>query len=332
MNIIFSYELLYPPYDEGVKKLAYMICQTLKKKHQVTVLRNIPYLPNVINSILIMPRIIISSLFKKSDKIIYIPKGALTFSAIIKVWLASFFLGEKFVVVSVQRKILSRFQKKIVMHITLRNIFTLSSALADELLDLGIHAKVLTTGIDLDRFTPNNANKKALRKKYNLPENKKILLHVGHIRETRNILWLQDVQNTLPDIQVVIIGSTATEQDDHIRVALESSGVIILRQSLPEVQEVYQASDIYCFPVTELQGAMEIPLSVLEAMAVNLPIITTKFGRLPELFDEDKHYKYFNNSAEIISILKTNFDENCLNRKKLSPFTWEHTASTLIAN
>lgn len=332
MNIIFSYELLYPPYDEGVKNLAYMIYQTLNKKHEVTLLRNIPYLPNPINSILIMPRIIISSIFKRSDKIIYIPKGALTFSAIIKVWLASFFLGKNFVVVSVQRKILTPLQKKIVNNITLKNIFTLSSALANELSDLGIHAKVLTTGIDLEKFTPNDLDKKSLRIKYSLPENKKILLHVGHIRETRNILWLQDVQNSLPDIQVVIIGSTATEQDDHIRVALEENGVIILRQALPEIQEVYQASDVYCFPVTELQGAMEIPLSVLEAMAVNLPIITTKFGRLPELFDEDKYYKYFNSSAEIISILKANFDDDCLNRQKLSPFTWEHTASTLITN
>lgn len=332
MNIIFSYELLYPPYDEGVKKLAYMIYQTLKKKHDVKLLRDISYLPNAINSILIMPRIIITSIFKKADKIIYIPKGALTFSAIIKVWLASFFLGDNFVVVSVQRKTLTQRQKNIVKKMSLNNIFTLSSALANELSDFGIQAKVLSTGIDLDKFTPNAIEKKSLRKKYSLPENKKILLHVGHIRETRNILWLQNVQNSLPDIQVVIIGSTATEQDDHIRLELEANGVIILRQALPEIQEVYQASDIYCFPVTELQGAMEIPLSVLEAMAVNLPIITTKFGRLPELFEEDKDYKYFNNSDDILSILKTDFDKNCLNRQKLSHFTWDHTASTLTAN
>lgn len=331
-NILFSYELLYPPYDEGVKNLAYMIYNTLKATNEVTLTRNIPHLPNAINTILIMPRIIMKSIIRRSDKIVYIPKGALTFSAIIKVWLASLFLGDKLVVVSVQRKTLSPLQKRIVKPLDINNVFTLSTAMAEELLSINIKANVLSTGIDQSRFLPNTDDRLILRQKYALPDNKKILLHVGHIRETRNILWLLDVQNALPDIQVVIVGSTATQQDEHVRIELESAGVIILREAFEEIQEIYQAADVYCFPVTELTGAMEIPLSVLEAMAVNLPIITTRFGRLPELFEEDDFYKYVNSSADIISLFKKYFPSNCANRQKVSEFTWEKTASKLINN
>ena len=113
---------------------------------------------------------------------------------------------------------------------------------------------------------------------------------------------------------------------------LEGDGVIILREAFPEINELYQASDIYCFPVTELEGAMEIPLSVLEAMALNLPVITTRFGRLPELFEEDDYYKYVNNADDIIDILQNDFGNNCLNRDKLSRFSWEYTTSPLLAN
>jgi glycosyltransferase involved in cell wall biosynthesis len=307
-----------------------MIYQTLDTEHDVTLIRDIPWLPNVINSLLIAPRLVINSAFRRPVKIVYIPKGALTFSAIIKTWLASLFLGNKLVVVSVQRKVLSPKQRNIVKSITLKNVFALSSRLADELTEIGISAQVLPTGIDLSRFSPITADKTLLRSRYGLPEDKKILLHVGHIRESRNILWFGEVQKALPNIQVVIIGSTATQQDDDVRVKLESDGVVFLREAFSDISELYQAADVYCFPVTELEGAMEIPLSVLEAMAVNIPVITTRFGRLPELFDADEFYRYVDSSADIISALESGFNENCANREKLSQFTWEHTTSTLL--
>ena len=66
---------------------------------------------------------------------------------------------------------------------------------------------------------------------------------------------------------------------------LEAAGVRVLRENLPAIHELYQLADVYLFPVQRADAAMEIPLSVLEAMAVNLPIITTPFGRLTELFE-----------------------------------------------
>ena len=49
------------------------------------------------------------------------------------------------------------------------------------------------------------------------------------------------------------------------------------------IERVYQLCDAYLFPVMSSLDAMEMPLSVLEAAACDLPIIATRFGALPEL-------------------------------------------------
>jgi len=332
MKLIFIHELLHPPYDEGVKNLAFRIYETLNKSHKVSLIRDIAGIPNILNSLILIPRILLGVVLRNPERIIYIPKGALTFSALIKIWIVALFLRNKLVIVSVQRKILSSWQQSIIKKLSYTNIYTLSSAMSKELSLLDIDARVLTAGIDQNKFIPDEINEALLRKKYSMPVDKIILLHVGHIRKTRNILWLKDVQSSLPDIQVIIIGSTATEQDEDVRIELENAGVTIFRQSFSDIQEIYQASDVYCFPVTVCDGAMEIPLSVLEAMAVNKPVLTTRFGRLPELFGEDNYYRYIDSSSDITSFLKTGFGEDCANREKVSNYTWEHTAETLLLN
>ena len=54
------------------------------------------------------------------------------------------------------------------------------------------------------------------------------------------------------------------------------------------IEEVYALSDCYVFPTPPMNkiNSIEIPLSVLEAMACNLSVITTKFGALPKVFEE----------------------------------------------
>jgi len=47
----------------------------------------------------------------------------------------------------------------------------------------------------------------------------------------------------------------------------------------PELARVYGAADLYLFPATDSQGgAIDLPLSVLEALAVGVPVLTTPFG------------------------------------------------------
>ena len=329
MRVIFIFEYFFPPFDEGVKNLAYMIHSAVSEKNTTELIRDVSGLPHSLNSILILPRIIASALFLHPDKIIYIPKGALTFSGFIKSWVLEKLFGDRTSIVSVQKKQLTDRQASIVRHLQLRNVFALSNTMASGLGEYGVDAKTLFAGIDRDRFKPD-ANPGTLRKKYGISDSRPIVLHVGHIRASRNIEWLGQIQEEMPDLQVLLVGSTNTEQDLSLATELENKGVIIIRKALPDIQEIYQLSSWYCFPVMIQDAAMEIPLSVLEAMATNLPVITTRFGQLPELFNEDGHFQYVTSVDEIIMKLNNGLVEDCHNRKKTEPYTWQRTAELLL--
>ena len=330
MKIVFTYEHYFPPFDEGVKNLAHMIHQQLARSHDVQVMRYFGSTPNTINSLLIVPRLINKIIWFRPEKIIFIPQAALTFSSIIKIFTLQLLFPGKVTVVGVQKRGLSPWQTRVVKQLKLSSVFVLSSAMAEHLKQLGITASILNVGIDLDRYCPVN-DVDALRNRYKIPTTKPVVLHVGHIKESRNIRWLLEVQKVLPDVQVVIVGSTTTEQDIDLSTQLEGAGIIVLREYLSEIQELYQLADVYCFTVMKDDGAMEIPLSVLEGMATNLPVITTRFGRLPELFSEDEYYRYVSSADDIIRILKSGFDNDCENRAKMHQYTWQSTSENLLA-
>jgi len=328
---MFIYEHLFPPYDEGIKKFSFMTYKQLCKQHDVTLVRNYNFLQNSINSLLFLPRVLLICLFIRPEKIVYIPQAALTFSSIIKIWVLGLLYTNRLSVVGVQKRTLKPWQYNFAKKINMGKLFVLSHSMIDEARKLGKTAQTIKVGIDREKYTPAN-NIDALKDKYNIPKEKSVLLHVGHIKESRNILWFKDVQQALPDIQVVIIGSTATQQENEIYDKLTEAGVMVLRDFFPDIQEIYQLSSWYCFPVQHEAGAMETPLSVLEGMATNLPIITTRFGCLVDLFNEDEAYRYVDSSNEIIEILKTDFGKECNNRSKTEPFTWQRTADKLMVN
>ena len=197
---------------------------------------------------------------------------------------------------------------------------------------LGIHARLIAvSGVDLERFRPVSLEqRRQLRRELGLPSDKKLVLHIGHLKDDRNLEALHGVQ-LHSDTQVVIIGSTTTRQSEQLVSRLERSGCIVLRSYQSRIEQFYQAASCYVFPTVDPGASIQIPLRVLEAMATNLPVVTTQFGGLPDHFPSGKGLYYVSSDqlGGLPRVLKLAISTTSETRALVGGFSWSDVAGRL---
>jgi len=267
----------------------------------------------------------------KHEKILYIPEASITPASIVRARLLKIFTGKKVTILSLQPRKYNSLLKFIIKAIQPECIITQTNITAKYLKDVGINSKVLSLGVDDTKYKElDNREKKFLRDKYNIDHDKTVLLHVGHICSSRNLDWLLQVKSQMTETEVVIVSSTYNQNEKELYEKLVKNGIKIIREYVANIEEIYNLANYYIFPVFQNDGAIETPLSVLEAMACNLPVITTRFGSLPDFFKENGCFHYVQSSDEIVEILKKPKKEVCDNREKIMPYTWNRVARNLI--
>jgi len=197
--------------------------------------------------------------------------------------------------------------------------------------ELGCVTEFLPNGVDIDRFVPvSKMIKERLREKYGVDKDKFVIVHVGSIRSRRNIQIFSKIQE-IEGVQVVIAGSTSMPMEQISYKHLLESGCVIWRRYFENVEEIYQLSDCYVFPATNLLSAIELPLSVLEAMSCNLPVISTKFGALPRIFEEGDGLLFVDNEDDVIDAVEKikNTDVNIGTRENVLLYAWDNIVRRL---
>ena len=177
-------------------------------------------------------------------------------------------------------------------------------------------AKIINNGIDLSIFKPTPSN---IREKYNIPENKKILLGVAFDWGYKKGLDVfTELSKRLDDskYQIVLAGT-----NDHVDKQLPSNIISIHRtQNQTELAKIYTAADLFINPTREeMFGLVNI-----EALACGTPVITFDTGGSPECIDENSGIVIEKNDIqqmqeEIIKLCKNNpySTQACINRAKL---------------
>ena len=203
----------------------------------------------------------------------------------------------------------------------------------------GCRTKFFPVGVDTNRFKPAKEKiKKELRHKYGFDEYKLIILHIGSIKEGRNIRLLRKLQND--DNQVLIIGPTSTGVNQGVYRDLVRSECIVWVKYIKNIEEIYLMADCYIYPTIKrydflgrnLTDSIEMPLTVLEAMACNLPVITTRFGALPRLFMEGDGLFFADSEEDVFKALQEikKGDVKVKTREKVLPYSWENIGKRLI--
>lgn len=183
----------------------------------------------------------------------------------------------------------------------------------------------LKTGVDTKRFVPAESNKKeALRENTVLFPGKKVVLHVGHLKKNRNIEALLKI---MEEYHVFLVLSSVTREsaDRELGEALMSKkNITVIDTYLPHIEELYQMADVYLFPVTEKEGCIDVPLSVLEAASCNVPIVAAKYGELAQ-FTEEPGFCFlssFEAGALNQAIGRMAKYEDCRNREAVLSYDW----------
>jgi glycosyltransferase involved in cell wall biosynthesis len=169
----------------------------------------------------------------------------------------------------------------------------ISSEIRSKLVADGISpAKIvdISNGINMDKFVPAPAALRAqLRAKLGLPRNELLLIYTGRLAVTKGVMLLLEAWDELaarhPDAHLLLVGSGGGSLDDceadARRFVAEQglAGRVTFVGAVANVHEYLKAADIFVFP-SHFEG---FGLSILEAMAVGLPMVCTRVGVAADL-------------------------------------------------
>ena len=178
-------------------------------------------------------------------------------------------------------------------------VIAISAEIAVRLRELGYPQAGIAripTAIDLTKFSPVAARERQLlRNRLGFPENRTIMLYVGRLSRAKGVMMLMQTLPELlalhPELYLLLVGSGRESWDDceqevitHIRTHQLEADVVIAGHS-DRVHEYLQAADLFVSP-SDYEG---FGLTIVEALACALPVITTAVGVAAEIVQDNSN-------------------------------------------
>ena len=297
--------------DEGFLKVANSLIKRMKKSHGencyiLTYDRKSDLSDKHVKANkFLLNKELIATVRSRKEEVLYVPFPAKPIATALRIFCLSCYAGKGLRVVWVQKTALG-IGAKILLKLSGAKIVVLSKSSEDyfgRVIDPR-RVRYLKTGVDTEKFLPVDARtQKSLKQKYGLDPERPVVLHVGHLKQGRNIAQLLKLdQNN----QILLVFSTLfrDDADEALRKELLAvPNVHMIEDYVPDIQEVYQLSDVYFFPVVEAGNCIDVPLSCLEAAACNKPVVTTDYGGMKEFQGKSGFYMIDAFEAEALNRL-----------------------------
>lgn len=151
---------------------------------------------------------------------------------------------------------------------------------------------VIPNGVDLSRFSPEKYNRNSIRKEFMIKEGEPLVGLIGRLDQSKGqeelVYAASEVVKKFPACKFLIVGEETKgggkgflNKIQNLIKELHLQDNIIMTGFRTDTPEVLKALDIFVFPsYKETFG-----ISLLEAMAMGLPIVATDLGGPPEILD-----------------------------------------------
>ena len=143
-------------------------------------------------------------------------------------------------------------------------------------------AQAISNGVDLKKFSPGDRDKR-LRRHFNLPQDRPLILSVNRLSQEKRIDVLIDAVAKMTQDAHIAIASTGPAEAD-LRARVEELNLTNKVSFLGFIHDkdlapLYRLADVFAIPSeAELQS-----LATMEAMACGLPVVAADAYALPEL-------------------------------------------------
>lgn len=194
--------------------------------------------------------------------------------------------------------------------------------------------QVIPNGIDLQRFSRDDAARTTIRRAFNIPDTAKLLMFVGHEFGRKGLAHALGALEALgDDVWLLVVGSDNSEP--YRRMAGRSAGRLVFAGARSDMPALYSAADAFVLPTSY----ETFSLVCMEAMACSLPVFATAVGGIEDyLVDGENGFVIAQQADDIARKLATAFASPALMERMRSGaratatrYGWDGVAAQYVA-
>lgn len=249
--------------DKGLRQLIRLITiyRRIINEYNFDIIHSFRFQPNLLN--------VLSNLFNKRKVVLHITGLGIAFSN----------SSLKYIIFRIISQLILQIKMFRANKIIVQNQNDIEDIWLSELWSKKIHL-IKGSGVDIAFFNKELFNRDNLRKSMSIPVEDKIFICVTRLIWEKGIQEMIEAFQSLnliyPNLKLWIVGWSDKDNPRHIESAfIQSFGKdnnILFLGKKDNIRELLAVSDVFLYPSYYREG---IPRSILEALAMSLPIITT---------------------------------------------------------